>query len=219
MIHLDGVFLPQPFVGYAAMFSGLITDTFMSVMTLTRQMKSYTDYILTPQIQSAVEHASMQPGTLLLSDFCFSLLLLDCYSRLAMSIAPEIYGHLDVKKALLLMMVGGVTRKLDDGMVIRGDINICLVGDPGVAKSQLLKHISHIAPRGIYTSGSFVFPSFFLRVCSHSLVRREGIQWRGIDSSSYERSSQRRVCAGRGISGVSRYGHLLYRRIRQNGGR
>ncbi len=58
-----------------------------------------------------------------------------------------------MKKALLLMMVGGVTRHLPDGMTIRGDINICLMGDPGVAKSQLLKHIAHIAPRGIYTSG------------------------------------------------------------------
>jgi len=53
----------------------------------------------------------------------------------------------------LMMMVGGVTRAMSDGMKIRGDINICLMGDPGVAKSQLLKHISHVAPRGIYTSG------------------------------------------------------------------
>lgn len=77
----------------------------------------------------------------------------DAYTRLAMSIAPEIFGHLDVKKALLLMMVSGVTRKLADGMMIRGDINVCLMGDPGVAKSQMLKHIAHTAPRGIYTSG------------------------------------------------------------------
>ena len=61
------------------------------------------------------------------------------YEKLALSIAPEIYGHLDIKKALLLLMVGGVTRELADGMKIRGDINICLMGDPGTAKSQLLK--------------------------------------------------------------------------------
>lgn len=77
----------------------------------------------------------------------------DPYSRLAMSIAPEIFGHEDVKKALLLQLVGGSTRVLSDGMKIRGDINICLMGDPGVAKSQLLKYIASTAPRGVYTTG------------------------------------------------------------------
>lgn len=51
-------------------------------------------------------------------------------------------------------MVGGVTKDHGAGMRIRGDINICLMGDPGVAKSQLLKHISRIAPRAVYTSGT-----------------------------------------------------------------
>jgi len=68
-------------------------------------------------------------------------------------VAPEIFGHEDVKKALLLQLVGGASRNLSDGMKIRGDINICLMGDPGVAKSQLLKYIATIAPRGIYTTG------------------------------------------------------------------
>jgi DNA replication licensing factor MCM7 len=77
----------------------------------------------------------------------------DPYSRLALSIAPEIFGHEDVKKALLLQLVGGSTRVLADGMKIRGDINICLMGDPGVAKSQLLKYIATTAPRGVYTTG------------------------------------------------------------------
>ena len=56
----------------------------------------------------------------------------------------------DVKKALIMLLVGGVTRKLNDGMTIRGDINVLLCGDPGVAKSQLLKYIVNVAPRGIY---------------------------------------------------------------------
>lgn len=48
----------------------------------------------------------------------------------------EIYGHLDVKKALLLQMVGGVTRRMSDGMMIRGDINVCLIGDPGKKRNE-----------------------------------------------------------------------------------
>jgi DNA replication licensing factor MCM7 len=56
-------------------------------------------------------------------------------------------------QALLLQMVGGVTRTFPDGMRLRGDIHLCLMGDPGVAKSQLLKHVAKIAPRAVYTTG------------------------------------------------------------------
>ena len=72
---------------------------------------------------------------------------------LSRAIAPEIFGHEDIKRALLLQLVGGVFRQMSDGMKIRGDINICLMGDPGVAKSQLLKHVASVAPRGVYTTG------------------------------------------------------------------
>ena len=58
-----------------------------------------------------------------------------------------------MKKALLLLLAGGVTTVTNDRMKIRGEINIMLVGDPGVAKSQLLKQISYLAPRGVYTTG------------------------------------------------------------------
>ena len=75
------------------------------------------------------------------------------FSRLAKSICPEIFGMLEVKESLLLLMVGGVTKEMSDGMKIRGNINVLLMGDPGVAKSQLMKHISGFAPRGIYTTG------------------------------------------------------------------
>ena len=70
----------------------------------------------------------------------------DFYLKLASSIAPEIYGHEDIKKALLLLLVGGVDKN-PSGMKIRGNINICLMGDPGVAKSQLLSYMDRLAPR------------------------------------------------------------------------
>jgi hypothetical protein len=80
------------------------------------------------------------------------------YSRLASSIAPEIWGHEDIKKVLLLQMVGGTGLNLKDGLKIRGDVHVCLMGDPGVAKSQLLKHIGHISPRAVYTTGTGLSP-------------------------------------------------------------
>jgi DNA replication licensing factor MCM7 len=100
--------------------------------------KQYREMVLTPEIHAKIEELAQDPYL---------------YNRLAKSIAPEIYGHEDIKKALLLLLVGGVTKETPDGMKIRGDLNMCLMGDPGVAKSQLLKHIAKVAPRSVYTTG------------------------------------------------------------------
>ncbi|HPE62673.1 MAG TPA: minichromosome maintenance protein MCM, partial [Methanothrix sp.] len=75
------------------------------------------------------------------------------YDKVKRSIAPSIYGYDEVKEALGLQLFSGVSKGLPDGTRIRGDIHILLVGDPGIAKSQLLRYISKLSPRGIYTSG------------------------------------------------------------------
>ena len=75
------------------------------------------------------------------------------YAKLAGSIAPSVYGHLDVKKGILLQLFGGIQKKTKEGIKLRGDINICIVGDPATAKSQFLKYICQFLPRAIYTSG------------------------------------------------------------------
>jgi replicative DNA helicase Mcm len=77
----------------------------------------------------------------------------DIYDRLVGSFAPHIHGHEIIKEAILLLIVGSTQRVLADGAKIRGDINIFLVGDPGTAKSEMLKFCARIAPRGLYTSG------------------------------------------------------------------
>ena len=77
----------------------------------------------------------------------------DAYDKLIASFAPHVYGHEVIKEAILLLIVGSVTKKLDDGSTRRGDINVLLVGDPGTAKSEMLKFAAKIAPRGLYTSG------------------------------------------------------------------
>ncbi|MDH3834429.1 MAG: minichromosome maintenance protein MCM, partial [Nitrosopumilus sp.] len=77
----------------------------------------------------------------------------DVYQRLIDSFAPHIQGQSLIKEAILLLVVGSNQRLLGDGSKIRGDINVFLVGDPGTAKSEMLKFCARIAPRGLYTSG------------------------------------------------------------------
>ncbi len=78
------------------------------------------------------------------------------YKKLVDSIAPSIYGYEKIKEALVLQLFGGVRKKRSDGIISRGDIHILLVGDPGSGKSQLLKRIALIAPKGRYVSGKGV---------------------------------------------------------------
>ncbi|EJG07419.1 MCM family protein [Methanofollis liminatans DSM 4140] len=75
------------------------------------------------------------------------------YSKIPRSIAPTIYGNDDVKEAIALQLFGGIPKEMPDGSRLRGDIHVLLVGDPGIAKSQLLRYIVQLSPRGIYTSG------------------------------------------------------------------
>lgn len=76
------------------------------------------------------------------------------YDIISRSIAPEIYGHADIKKAIAAQLFGGALDKtLPDGMRLRGDINVLLLGDPSTAKSQMLKYAERVAPISVYTSG------------------------------------------------------------------
>ena len=77
----------------------------------------------------------------------------DIYDLFSESIAPSIFGMSRVKESLMLQLFGGVARLNPDGTRNRGDIHILLMGDPGVAKSQLLDYMSKISPRGQFTSG------------------------------------------------------------------
>jgi DNA replication licensing factor MCM7 len=147
VVTIDGVFLPQRVAesGYRAMKAGLVSTTFLNATNIIVHKKSFDESLL--------DQMSEQESAKLNADILEVATGEDPIGTLSASIAPEIFGHDDIKRSLLLQLVGGCTRKLPDGMRIRGDINICLMGDPGVAKSQLLKHVASIAPRGVYTTG------------------------------------------------------------------
>lgn len=73
--------------------------------------------------------------------------------RVFKSIAPSVYGHEDIKIALALALLGGERKELENGMKVRGDINVLMLGDPGTAKSQFLKYTEKAAPRAVFTTG------------------------------------------------------------------
>ena len=75
------------------------------------------------------------------------------YDKIIASTAPSIRGYRDVKEAIALQLFGGAAKQLEDETKLRGDIHILIVGDPGIGKSQILKYVSRLAPRSIYTSG------------------------------------------------------------------
>jgi len=75
------------------------------------------------------------------------------YRMITHSVAPTIYGSEDVKQAIALQLFGGIAKEMPDGSRLRGDIHVLLIGDPGIAKSQLLRYVVKLSPRAIYTSG------------------------------------------------------------------
>uniref|UniRef100_A0AAR2J6H6 DNA replication licensing factor MCM7 n=1 Tax=Pygocentrus nattereri TaxID=42514 RepID=A0AAR2J6H6_PYGNA len=136
-VAVSGVFLPLLRSGFRQAVQGLLSETYLEAHSITLMNKTEDDELGTEDLSEEELRQITEE---------------DFYEKLAGSIAPEIYGHEDVKKALLLLLVGGV-EQAPRGMKIRGNINICLMGDPGVAKSQLLSYIDRLAPRSQYTTG------------------------------------------------------------------
>ncbi|KAG2146514.1 MCM-domain-containing protein [Suillus bovinus] len=95
------------------------------------------------------------------------------YERFAKSVGPSIYGSLDIKKAITCLLFGGSKKVLPDGMRLRGDINVLLLGDPGTAKSQLLKFVEKVAPIAVYTSGKGSSAAGLTAVVQRDAVSRE----------------------------------------------
>lgn len=137
-ITIHGIYLPNVSTGRTN-YNRIAHETYIEAFRITKHKLSYKDTSISDDMISLITRQKEKTP--------------DIYSALAKSIAPAIYGMEDIKKALLLLLVGGVDKETVDGMKIRGNLNVLLMGDPGVAKSQLLKYIAHISPRGVYTTG------------------------------------------------------------------
>jgi len=138
-ITLAGVYTPFQLPWFQARNKGTMQEMFIEAHSIKKHKHGYNEETTDEQeLNSRIDEVAKK-GSL--------------YESASKSIAPEIFGHEDVKKALLLVLVGSFTKTMQDGMKIRGDIHTLLMGDPGVAKSQLLKQAINIAPRSVYTTG------------------------------------------------------------------
>lgn len=106
-VTIAGIFLPVPYTGYRAIRAGLLSDTYLEAQYIWKKKKTHAESTLTEDVRAEIEEMSGEA---------------EIYDQLSSSIAPEIYGLEDVKKALLLLLVGGTDRHLTDGMRIRGKL-------------------------------------------------------------------------------------------------
>jgi replicative DNA helicase Mcm len=139
-IVLNGVL--KSFQRATAARGGVVRNTTFDLMVLGNSFESktreYEEIEMTPEDLRLIEQFRGDPTVV---------------DKIVLSLAPTIKGMEEEKEAIALQLFGGVEKKHADGVRVRGDIHVLLVGDPGTAKSQLLRYIADVAPRGIYTSG------------------------------------------------------------------
>ncbi|MGC8547396.1 MAG: minichromosome maintenance protein MCM [Candidatus Micrarchaeia archaeon] len=115
---------------------------FLEAVSVNPKQKEFAELEITPEEEQKIKELAKDP------------LIFD---KLAKSIAPSIYGYDEIKKAITLQLFGGTPdKRLIDGGLIRSDIHILLIGDPGTAKTRLLQSVTAIVPKGIYVSGKSV---------------------------------------------------------------
>ena len=115
-----------------------VFDIFLRIHSLERQNIPLEEIIISEEEENEIREIARSP---------------DVYDVLTRSIAPSIFGMERIKESLMLQLFGGEAQVNEDGTRNRGDIHILLMGDPGVAKSQLLHYMSTISPRGRFASG------------------------------------------------------------------
>ena len=121
---------------------GVVRNTTFDLMMVGNSIESktreYEEIEMTPEDIRLIEQFRGDPSVV---------------DKIVLSLAPTIKGMEEEKEAIALQLFGGVEKRHSDGVRVRGDIHCLLVGDPGTAKSQLLRYVADVAPRGIYTSG------------------------------------------------------------------
>ncbi|RLE46930.1 AAA family ATPase [Candidatus Woesearchaeota archaeon] len=113
-------------------------DLFIDANFFRSVESDFTEISISPEEMKKIKELASDPNVV---------------KKLVSSVAPSIYGHEKIKEALVFQLVGGVRKVRDDGVTTRGDIHILLVGDPGAAKSQILKRMEVVSPKARYVTG------------------------------------------------------------------
>lgn len=139
-VTVNGVLhpVPRPVPSRGAGATSNVLDVVLLANSVERRSKDYSEVEITEEERKEIERWRGDP---------------EVFDRFARSLAPSIKGMTMEKKAIALQLFGGVEKQLPDGVRIRGDSHVLIIGDPGLAKSQLLSYVARTAPRGIYTSG------------------------------------------------------------------
>ncbi len=115
-----------------------VLSSYIEANYVEAQQKEFAEVEITPEDQRIIEELARDPRI---------------RERIIKSIAPSIYGLEEVKEAIACLLFGGVSKVYPDGVRVRGDLHVLLIGDPGTGKSQLLRFVARIAPRAVYTTG------------------------------------------------------------------
>lgn len=115
-----------------------VFDLVMNANYIEPIQEDFSDIEINPEDEEEITKLSKEPKI---------------FDKLSRSIAPSIMGHKKIKEALLLQLMGGVRKQKADGTIVRGDMHILLVGDPGAGKSALLTFIAKSAPKARYIAG------------------------------------------------------------------
>ncbi|MEM0141089.1 MAG: minichromosome maintenance protein MCM [Thermoplasmatales archaeon] len=113
-------------------------DIFLDAMYIEKESSEYEEVDIGQEDIDEIRRSASDP---------------EIYKKLVSSVAPTIYAMEIVKEAVIFQLFGGVRKVFEDGTYVRGDIHILLFGDPGTAKSQILKYAISLSPKSVYTSG------------------------------------------------------------------
>jgi replicative DNA helicase Mcm len=133
IVHVSGILREKPLKKDSKKF-----DIYMEANNVEPTQQEFEELSLDEDEKEEIEEMAKDP---------------DIFEKISSSIAPSIYGHEQIKKAIALQLFGGVKKSREDGVKSRGDIHILLIGEPGTGKSQLLEFTGELAPKGRYVVG------------------------------------------------------------------